>query len=392
MPSAGPSAARADRLALMSAPADQAPFADAWVVLPTYNESQNLPGISAAILHALPGAHLLVVDDASPDGTGQLADGLAAGDPRIAVLHRGRQGRPGQGLHRRLRRRARARRRPHRPDGRRLVALARLPARPHGRARCGADLVIGSRYARGGGVRDWGLLRRLVSRGGSIFARIVLRLAPHDLTGGFKAWRRTTLEVIDWGRVHSGGYVFQIETTYLASRAGARVVEVPIVFHDRQVGSSKMSRSIILEALVVVLRLRWDELRGRGPQARLAVAPATIPGLSPAPAPHERRHAATQPGHHHRGGQSLRVRFALPALGHDARVRRAPPAHPGLVRTRAACRGGAGATCAAHPPRHRSAHQLRVASLAGAGPEPGQSGHRTRPGGTCAAAASATRS
>jgi dolichol-phosphate mannosyltransferase len=140
-----------------------------------------------------------------------------------------------------------------------------------------ADLVIGSRYTRGGGVRDWGVLRRLVSRGGSVFARFVLGLRTHDLTGGFKAWRRPALEVIDWDRVHSGGYVFQIETTYLAARAGARVVEVPIVFRDRQVGSSKMSRSIILEALVVVLRLRWDELRGHAPQARLSAAPATPP-------------------------------------------------------------------------------------------------------------------
>ena len=103
-------------------------------------------------------------------------------------------------------------------------------------------------------------------RGGSTFARLVLWLSPHDLTGGFKAWRREALEVVDWDRVHSGGYVFQIETTYLASRAGARVVEVPIVFTDRRVGVSKMSRGIIGEALRVVLQLRWDELRGRGPR------------------------------------------------------------------------------------------------------------------------------
>jgi dolichol-phosphate mannosyltransferase len=133
-----------------------------------------------------------------------------------------------------------------------------------------ADLVIGSRYASGGGVRDWGILRRIVSRGGSLFARIVLRLGPHDLTGGFKAWRRAALEAVQWERVHSGGYVFQIETTYLATRAGAHVTEVPIVFKDREVGTSKMSKSIIVEALVVVLQLRWDELRGRGPTAAMA--------------------------------------------------------------------------------------------------------------------------
>ena len=132
----------------------------------------------------------------------------------------------------------------------------------------GADLVIGSRYVAGGGVRDWGLARRVVSRGGSIFARTVLRLVPHDLTGGFKAWRASTLREIDWSNVHAGGYVFQIETTYLASRAGARVAEVPIVFTDRRVGVSKMSRRIIAEALMVVLRLRWEELRGRGPERR----------------------------------------------------------------------------------------------------------------------------
>jgi len=136
----------------------------------------------------------------------------------------------------------------------------------------GADLVIGSRYAPGGGVRDWGILRRLVSRGGSVFARFVLRLKPHDLTGGFKAWRRAALEAIDWDRVHSGGYVFQIETTYLATRAGANVSEVPIVFKDREVGTSKMSKSIIIEALVVVLQLRWEELRGRGPDSTIATA------------------------------------------------------------------------------------------------------------------------
>jgi dolichol-phosphate mannosyltransferase len=235
-------------------------------VLPTYNEAQNLAGIARAILDALPGARLLVVDDASPDGTGALADGLAADDPHIEVLHRaGKEGLGrayvdgfalvlDRGAGRVVQMDADW---SHSPDD--LPALmAAIDA--------GADLVIGSRYAPGGGVRDWGILRRIVSLGGSIFARLVLALSPHDLTGGFKAWRATTLASIEWGRVHSGGYVFQIETTYLASRAGARVTEVPIVFKDRAVGSSKMSKSIILEALIVVLRLRLDELRGRGPR------------------------------------------------------------------------------------------------------------------------------
>jgi dolichol-phosphate mannosyltransferase len=235
-------------------------------VLPTYDEADNLPGISRAILDALPGSTLLVVDDASPDGTGALADSLAATEPRVRVRHRAGK----QGLGRAY------------VDGFRL-ALAGGAERvvqmdadwSHSPAYLptlmaalddGADLVIGSRYTGGGGVRDWGLARRVVSRGGSIFARTVLRLGPHDLTGGFKAWRAATLGAVDWSSVHAGGYVFQIEMTYLASRAGARVVEVPIVFTDRRVGVSKMSRRIIAEALMVVLRLRWEELRGRGPR------------------------------------------------------------------------------------------------------------------------------
>ena len=245
-----------------------------WVVLPTYDEAQNLPGISAAILSALPGAKLLVVDDSSPDGTGELADRLAADDSRIEVLHRpGKEGLGKAyvagfavaldgGAARIVQMDADW---SHSPDY--LPALmAALDA--------GAELVIGSRYARGGGVRDWGLMRRIVSRGGSVFARIVLRLEPHDLTGGFKAWRRVALEAIDWDRVHSGGYVFQIETTYLASRAGAQVSEDPIVFKDREVGTSKMSKGIIVEALQVVLQLRWNELRGHGPKAAISLGAA----------------------------------------------------------------------------------------------------------------------
>jgi dolichol-phosphate mannosyltransferase len=129
-----------------------------------------------------------------------------------------------------------------------------------------ADLVIGSRYTRGGGVVDWGIGRRFISRGGSLFARVVLGLRPNDLTGGFKAWRATTLATIDFGGVHAGGYVFQIEMTYRADRLGARIREVPITFRDRRVGQSKMSRRIVVEALAVVCQLRFDELRGRGPR------------------------------------------------------------------------------------------------------------------------------
>jgi dolichol-phosphate mannosyltransferase len=126
-----------------------------------------------------------------------------------------------------------------------------------------ADLVIGSRYTPGGGVVDWGLGRRIVSRGGSLFARTVLALGPNDLTGGFKAWRAGTLAAVPFDGVHAGGYVFQIEMTFRASRAGARIREIPITFRDRRIGQSKMSRRIIVEALVVVVKLRAEELRDR---------------------------------------------------------------------------------------------------------------------------------
>jgi dolichol-phosphate mannosyltransferase len=249
-------------------------FADCWVVLPTYNEAENLPHIVAAIREQLPGATVLVVDDDSPDGTGRLADTLSGGTPTVRVLHRRRK----QGLGRAY------------IDGfglairegaGRIVQMdadwshdpAYLPDLVGRIETQGADLVLGSRYAPGGGVRDWGLLRRLISRGGSLFARTVLGLGPRDLTGGFKAWRRDTLAAIPLDRVHAGGYVFQIEMTYLASRAGARIVEMPIVFTDRRVGVSKMSRRIIVEALLVVVRLRFDELRGRGPKR---VAPRDV--------------------------------------------------------------------------------------------------------------------
>ena len=241
----------------------------AWIVLPTYDEAENLPGIAAAILASLPDATLLVVDDASPDGTGALADGLAAEDPRVRVRHRAGK----QGLGRAY------------LDGFR-VALdggagivvqmdadwshdpAILPRLLEPITGDRADLVIGSRYTRGGRVEDWGVGRRLISRGGSLFARLVLGLRPHDLTGGFKAWRATTLEAIPFEGVHAGGYVFQIEMTHRAARAGARVAEVPITFRDRQVGQSKMSRRIIVEALLVVVRLRADELLGRDRKRR----------------------------------------------------------------------------------------------------------------------------
>jgi len=233
-------------------------------VLPTYDEAENVASAAQAILAALPGATLLIVDDNSPDGTGSIADGLAAADSRIRVRHRARK----LGLG------------PAYLDGFRIALAggaravcqidadgshdpAVLPSLVGPIERDEADLVIGSRYVAGGRVEDWGLARRLISRGGSLFARVVLRLSPHDLTGGFKAWRASTLASIPFDHVHAGGYVFMIEMTFRASRAGARIAEVPIVFRDRLLGRSKMSRRIILEALFVVLRLRADELLGR---------------------------------------------------------------------------------------------------------------------------------
>jgi dolichol-phosphate mannosyltransferase len=240
-----------------------------WVVVPTYNEADNLRPLTAAILAALPDATILVVDDSSPDGTGRIADELAAADPRIRVRHRAAK----QGLGRAY------------LDGF-SVALsggadtivqmdadfshdpAVLPSLVGPIERGDGDLVIGSRYTKGGGVVDWGLGRRMISRCGSLFARIVLGLAPNDLTGGFKAWRASTLSGIPFDGVHAGGYVFQIEMTFRASRSGARIREVPIVFRDRRVGQSKMSRRIVIEAFVVVVQLRAEELiaRWRGPR------------------------------------------------------------------------------------------------------------------------------
>jgi dolichol-phosphate mannosyltransferase len=247
-----------------TAPAPKPVGTGAWVVLPTYNEAENIRGISAAILEALPGATLLVVDDGSPDGTGRIADDLAGVDARIRVRHRsakqglGRAYLDGFGVAIRA--------------GAEVVVQmdadwshdpAVLPSLIGPIVAGDADLVIGSRYTAGGGVLDWGIGRRVISRGGSLFAKVVLRLSPSDLTGGFKAWRAATLGSIEFDGVHAGGYVFQIEMTFRASRSGARIREVPITFRDRRVGQSKMSRRIIIEALIVVVKLRAEELRHR---------------------------------------------------------------------------------------------------------------------------------
>jgi dolichol-phosphate mannosyltransferase len=230
------------------------------VVLPTYNERENLPGIVPGILAAAPELDVLVVDDDSPDGTGKLADELAARDARVFVLHRPRK----EGLGRAyLAGFAEALERGY---GRILEMDADFshdPARLPALLKTDADLVLGSRYVEGGGTVNWGLGRRLLSKGGSFYARTILGLSIRDLTGGFKCFRREVLESIDLASVRSSGYAFQIELTYRALKRGFKVREVPIVFTDRRVGKSKMSRRIVAEALWMVWKIRFDPSANR---------------------------------------------------------------------------------------------------------------------------------
>jgi dolichol-phosphate mannosyltransferase len=235
-------------------------FESVWLIIPTYNERANLDGIvhaaAAELERAAPGAHrILIVDDNSPDGTGAIADDLAEEIDAVEVLHRPAKAGLGQayraGFARALDAGASAVIEmdadfSHDPGY--LPQL--LAAAEH------ADLVLGSRYVPGGGVRDWGLVRRMVSRGGGLYARLILRVDIRDLTGGFKVIRREVLEAIDLDTVRADGYVFQIEVTYRALLAGFRVREVPIVFVDRTAGKSKMSTRIALEAMWVVPAIR----------------------------------------------------------------------------------------------------------------------------------------
>jgi dolichol-phosphate mannosyltransferase len=233
-----------------------------WVVLPTYNERENLELIASAILKALPEARLLVVDDASPDGTGRLADALAADNDRVAVLHRG--GKEGLGAAYRDGFRWVL----ERPETRAVVQMdadfshdpADLP-RLLAPLMTGADLVLGTRYMRGGGTVGWPRHRRLVSRGGTLFARTVLLLPYRDLTGGFKAWRRELLDAVRLRETAASGYGFQVEMTWWAHRRGARIAQVPITFRERVRGASKMTGGIVAEALMLVLRLRAGAIR-----------------------------------------------------------------------------------------------------------------------------------
>jgi dolichol-phosphate mannosyltransferase len=230
----------------------------AWLVLPTYNEADNLELLIQAASDQLPGdARILIVDDDSPDGSGEIADRLAAERPAIEVLHRPHKEGLGPAYIAGFRRAL--------AGGAGLVLemdadfshdpadLSRLLA-----ASAEADLVIGSRYVRGGGIGDWGPVRRAISRGGSLYARLVLGLGVQDLTGGFKCFRREVLVAIDLGAVDSKGYAFQVEMTYRAIKAGFKVVEVPIVFRDRTEGDSKMSKAIFAEAVwrVPAMRMR----------------------------------------------------------------------------------------------------------------------------------------
>ncbi len=232
-----------------------------WLILPTYNEAENIEPLVAAAQEMLPAtARILIVDDNSPDGTGEIADRLAAEREGVGVLHRPRKEGLGPAYIAGFREAL--------AGGAGLVIEmdadfshepAYLPRLLEAAEK--ADLVLGSRYVPGGGVGDWGVLRRAISRGGSAYAQLVLGIGVKDLTGGFKCFRREVLEAIDLDTVQSRGYAFQVELTYRTLRRGFDVVEVPIVFRDRRVGSSKMSRAIVVEAIWRLPLLRFNAIR-----------------------------------------------------------------------------------------------------------------------------------
>ena len=234
---------------------------DATVCLPTYNERENLEKMVRALEPH--GVRVLVVDDNSPDGTGEIADRLAAELDFVSVLHRPQKEGLGPAYLAGFRHAL--------ADGAAYVLeldcdFSHDPADvPRLLAACeaGADLALGSRYVPGGGTENWGLTRRIVSWGGSFYARVLLGVRIRDLTGGFKCFRRAVLETLDLDAIHSKGYAFQIETTYRVLRKGFRVVEVPIRFVDRTEGHSKMSRAIVLEAVWKVPLLRLAALTGK---------------------------------------------------------------------------------------------------------------------------------
>jgi dolichol-phosphate mannosyltransferase len=230
---------------------------NALICLPTYDERENLAPMIEAILAQVPAVEILVIDDNSPDGTGRLADEIAAREPRVHVLHR-----PGkEGLGKAY-----------------LAGFAWALERDYGlvlemdcdfshdprylpgmiAAAADHDLALGSRYVPGGGTVNWGLARKIISQGGSLYARTILGLSVRDLTGGFKCFRREVLEAIDLPSVQCTGYAFQIELTYRTARRGFRIRELPITFVDRRVGHSKMSRRIVLEAIRKVWSIRFS--------------------------------------------------------------------------------------------------------------------------------------
>jgi dolichol-phosphate mannosyltransferase len=234
-----------------------------WLILPTYNESANVEAILAAAGKALgeaapEGFRVLVVDDGSPDGTGRLADAMAAEHEWAQVLHRTEKGGIGPaylaGFAHALKEGAGYVMEMDSDFSHDPADLARLLDAARGEA----DLALGSRYVPGGEVTDWGLLRKFISEGGSTYARLVLGLKVRDLTGGFKCFRREVLEAIQFDQVRSRGYAFQVELTYRAVQAGFRVTEVPIVFRDREQGQSKMSWRIAAEAMWLVPLLRFS--------------------------------------------------------------------------------------------------------------------------------------
>lgn len=232
------------------------------VCIPTYNERENLPRILERLFDANPEVHALVIDDGSPDGTGTLAEELAAHDPRIEVLHRNEKAGLGAAYRAGFARAI--------AGGADVIvemdadgshAPEQLPALLA--ALENADLVLGSRWVSGGAVRNWPLHRKLLSQGGNLYARLLLRVPIRDITGGYRAFRTAALQSIDYAGAASQGYVFQVDMAYRAVKAGLRVVEVPIVFVERELGVSKMSRQIVFEAMWQVTRWGFRSVVGR---------------------------------------------------------------------------------------------------------------------------------
>ena len=246
--------------------------APVWVILPTYDEAENLESLVHAVLGAVPGVHVLVVDDSSPDGTGEIADALAAAVDGVEVIHQARKSGLGRayvsGFGHALRAGA----------GTVIEMDADFSHDPADLPRLldcvagGADLALGSRYVPGGGLIDWGPARLRISRMGCEYARRVLGVDVRDLTGGFKCFRASALEAIDYASVRSQGYAFQVELTYRALRRGLRVEEIPIVFREREHGRSKMSWAIAAEAAWLVPALRFGRRQWED-----SVQPARVP-------------------------------------------------------------------------------------------------------------------